>query len=1036
VEKVVDGIYYDRTNWVCEPLRIRAFTNSYSGVKALSLYKKNDDGSWSKVTAADGVTSAYTEAGVGETYDATHFTNTEVAEGLFRTDFCIKENGTYKVAFIDSAGRAIPESDEFTITNIDYGKPTMESVGLYHVTTSGTKGDAVVGTGAEQDHANEMIISVTNAKDLYTAPKNGTATYSGLYAYYYSKDSSDPPTKNSDKWIVLDKQNQTNCTWKTDSDGNTVYSFDIKLVGKAANGTYHIWVRDEAGNVTEYSQTIEVSGLMEKMANIQWDKSEANLTVPTVGYVTATYSGEPMSVSITSSNIKVVTVATDSAQASKSVFKLIPVDAGTATVTIVLTDYDGTQTTHTVDVTVHNLKPSVYTAIDNMQVKPEVQVDITPVFSGTNLTYYWYYQTEQGGASTLIDTKTDTRFQIINEMVGEDQTMWKSTLRIVKSDPEMDGWYFWCEAKATENTSEYQTTTTHIKLTVVGSLTTPTITANGGSLTSGDWCSVGYAFEISGSAIPSGAGSVGYEYKYDDDTIWTPCSTTLAYTVGDTTGKTLYVRAYNTLDDDVVSEAASFIIRLDTVDPEGSATAGIPTSWTSDDQTITLTFTDDASDFSEDTISVSVTSSKSLDKAYKPSDITFVSADSETHTAKYTVSIKASDTYTVTFKDVAGNEGQFEFTVSKIDKTGPQVIITESVSGTSVLGTVTAIDDASAGGSLLFSDNGGESYTIGMATGAYSGQSQFFWTSGTKYEVWVKDEAGNITKKTYTAGSGGATSGSTTTGGGTSSGGSSYVTPTLFEIDELEVDGYTFGKSGYLDASGEYHDYTTYTVGGDTITGLKVTVEAEPSSDGYLYGYAQFGNSNSSGSRFKIYWKDDATVSNEGGEGYFIIDASKITSSSKNASLKVLVAEYSDEELKKKLWSDSVSASVVLDTVAPTVSIGYNSTKNEVTINATDSISGIKEVKYALDMGVGGTLELDQTYTGKFTAPDGCIRVIVKATDKAGNSTIVYGDYFDDMDGSSSGGVGGIDSTLGGYADAYYYRSSLFNHYLVNSTGD
>ena len=203
-----------------------------------------------------------------------------------------------------------------------------------------------------------------------------------------------------------------------------------------------------------------------------------------------------------------------------------------------------------------------------------------------------------------------------------------------------------------------------------------------------------------------------------------------------------------------------------------------------------------------------------------------------------------------------------------------------------------------------------------------------------------------------------------------------------------------------------------------SLAGIAVEVEAYPASHGYLFGYAKL----STGQRFPIYWDDaaTATVSANGGSGRFCVDAETLTSSVKNGSITVTVAEYETEELSKVLHRDSMSTPITIDVNGHTVNISMASITYKITITAKDAISGVAAVKYAIK-------------------PDNTKQIIVEATDKLGNVSTTESTILDGSGGTGGGGAGGpggitgSDITGTAYEHAAYYRTTVVNYSRLKS---
>ena len=986
-DDVVPGVRFDQTTWVNTPRPIHIYVDTLSGVGEIDVFFKGEgETEFHELLREDGTPQYQLDESL---VDGEHFTATRLEMGLWRIDFGAAENGWYKVSFKDIANRPFDSAigtQEFEVTRIDYGIPTI-----------------VDATLDKEGHANEKTITVTDAHDEYTASIYG---YSELYGFAYSNESSEAPAKGDPAWQQFTSQNSS---YTVDENGTRHYSFDIHLAGHDDNGTYHIWVIDNAGNVSE-AKVVQVDGLMDKMENVQFDRDSLDLTVPVAGIVKVTFNGEPASISVETTNESVATGSYEMTSAELVTVTVNPVNYGTATITITLKDYDGTTYKHDVSVTVKNMIPTVKTDLQDVTTKPDTSATLSATFEGTNLSYTWYYATGLNGEGTPITSDNDNYSMSV---VDSDATLHTPTLTIKNATADMDGTYYWVVAQASEGTPAYTTRSRTAKLTVLGNVSAPTITANSGAVVSGQWTNTDLSFVFSGSTIPAGAGQVGYQYRYDNEETWSDCaSATLTYS-GDTHEKTLHVRAYNTLDKTVVSDTVDFIIRVDTVLPEVVIT-GNPTEWVSVDQTLTATVTDADSGITDETVKMSVKNSEGVDNG------TCTPAGD----GKYTFVITHSDTYTVTVHDQAGNELVVELRVNRIDKAAPTLAITQGTpDGTLCPVTIYATDDASTSEEILYTFDGGETWTRA---------SMQILTLNKTYVLGAKDAAGNITKKSVKI-----------TGNSSSGGGGGGGEPELITDSILAIDGYMLGKTKYISISPdgrteEVHDYVTTTISGAERTVLPVQIEAFPAEGGYLAGYAQL----STGQRYPIYWDDAATstVTSTGGTGTFYIEPETLTSSAKNGSVTVQVSEYENADASGKILNrDSVRSPITIDVDGPVVNISLDPVTKEITITARDAVTGIGKDAEGNDMVTYCLVDESDArsetylYTGSFNLPTGTKQVIVFAEDKCGNASTTESANLNGSGGS--GGIGGdgsgMDSDM--FKPSYYYRTSMFNYWLMGT---
>ena len=181
------------------------------------------------------------------------------------------------------AGDIGTDKNNYASTNIiDEVKPTI--------------GNSVGSTAA----GNTGTISISNIVDIG----------SGLTGIYISQNNTNPTA--------------TSVTWKQNT--NSQYSTTVN-----SNGTYYIWVIDNAGNISDVS-TCTVSGIVSKV-NIS-NYSDSSVTAPNTVTPNLSYTGTPKSIEYSSSNSSIATVNGNGVVTGISV--------GKATITATATNYDGT----------------------------------------------------------------------------------------------------------------------------------------------------------------------------------------------------------------------------------------------------------------------------------------------------------------------------------------------------------------------------------------------------------------------------------------------------------------------------------------------------------------------------------------------------------------------------------------------------------------------------------------------------------------------------------------------------------------------
>lgn len=358
-------------------------------------------------------------------------------------------------------------------------------------------------------------------------------------------------------------------------------------------------------------------------------------------------------------------------------------------------------------------------------------------------------------------------------------------------------------------------------------------------------------------------------------------------------------------------------------------------------------------------------------------------------------------------RDVAGNVAYYPVAIKTVDATGPSLTvsylsITEDHQSMTVL--LDAYDTRSK-------DNCEYCFNYDESTpdeNIWVETPQDVLKVGKTVVVAARDEAGNVTSET--------------------------ITPNLYSLseaddavklftnDELSISGYTLGAIDgegngiYIDNLGILHEYGKYNVNGKAVSAIPVRVEAAPISGGVLKGEATL-----SGITYPIYWNNECTKTETltGGAGYFFVDPSDLYRSARTASLKVVLKEY-DKDGQNVLNSDSLTVSVTLDFTPPTVNISL--AENAITIDANDTLSGISSIKYRIKDKDG---ESDwMNYTSPITLLKSA-SVTVQATDKAGNQSTTS---------SKKVTIAGSVSNNTDVSGSFYYRSTLFEHYLFGTT--
>lgn len=217
--------------------------------------------------------------------------------------FEVKKNTRINYAFYD--GNNLGEMKTANITNIDNDKPTIATL-----SGSSTKG-------------NSGQVTIIGMSD------NGG---SGVRGYYISTSNS-TPTETSVSWIPV-----TSSTY-----GHKV----------TKNGTYYVWIIDKVGNISD-SKSCTVSGIVPKVTYV--NLNDITMLLGNTQSIPISHDGEYSKMESSSSTEGILQFYGPSTINAKSV--------GTTTLTVTLTNYDGTTVSKSCKVTVKSINVG-YTASDS-----------------------------------------------------------------------------------------------------------------------------------------------------------------------------------------------------------------------------------------------------------------------------------------------------------------------------------------------------------------------------------------------------------------------------------------------------------------------------------------------------------------------------------------------------------------------------------------------------------------------------------------------------------------------------------------------
>lgn len=383
--------------------------------------------------------------------------------------------------------------------------------------------------------------------------------------------------------------------------------------------------------------------------------------------------------------------------------------------------------------------------------------------------------------------------------------------------------------------------------------------------------------------------------------------------------------------------------------------------------------------------------------------------DGATWQSEPTITVSDEQAIGLKVRDKAGNIAYYPFMVKNVDATGPSLTISYlnvTTNRQSVIVLLNGYDARSKNNcEYCFDYNEAD-----LEANVWTTSTQGTLKVGQTVVVATRDELGNVTSEMITPSIYDVTKNENTF--------------KLFTNDYLEISGYTLGpidggQGLYLDRTGLLHEYGTYKVEGKAVYAIPVKVEGAPIGGGILKGHATL-----SGTDYPIYWNNECTKTETltGGAGYFFLDPSALYKSAQTATVKVTLKEY-DKDNNKVLNSDELSAVLMLDFTPPVVNMSLDTKDgtNTLTIEARDPLSGLYSVKYKIRDKDGESDWMD------YTAPITLTRsgeVTVSATDKVGNQSVTTSKKL-----TISGSVSDNTDVSG----SFYYRSSLFEHYLFGT---
>ena len=400
----------------------------------------------------------------------------------FSDKFETTQNGKYTIYAEDNIGNK--KVTTVTVTDIDLTKPTIS---LTPNTTS--TANSVTLTGKSQD------------------------TESGIMAYAWT-DTSAQPTKWTNITPTKDQITQT----------TTVTS----------NCTKYFWTKDSSQNINVASKTI--TNIVAKASITAYN----NLTIEigNTGTPTLTKTGTPKSTVYSSSNTRIATI-------NSSTGEVKGVATGSATMTVTMTNYDGTTVTKTCTVTVvDTTKPTIRLAVNTTSTANSVTLTGTSQDTGSGLVAYAW--TDTSAQPTKWTNITPTKDQITQ------------TTTVTSNCTK----YFWTK-DSSQNINVASLTITNIvakvsitaynNLTIVaGNTGTPTLTKTGeakSTVYSSSNTGIATINSTTGAVKGVAAGSATMTVKmtnYDGTTVTKTCTVTVQAAVAQV-GSTYYASIANAI---------------------------------------------------------------------------------------------------------------------------------------------------------------------------------------------------------------------------------------------------------------------------------------------------------------------------------------------------------------------------------------------------------------------------------------------------------------------------------------------------------
>ena len=322
-------------------------------------------------------------------------------------------NGTMYARLVEKAQTGnISSNASSTISKIDKGNPEMVSTSASGVTWSGATGTVTL-TGKAKDTVSGIKWYQFSTSDKLTKDSSGwkeiaattqettqtSKVTSGGTWYFYVKDQAQNVNKKSVSVTISDttqptislsqsttnKANSLTLTGKSKDTGSGLVGYawvkdstsapsSWKSIAQTnseitqqytveSNGTYYFWTKDGVGKTSVTS--LKITNIATKVTAIT-SFGGATLLRGNTTTLSITYTGEPKSISYTSNNASLASINSNRLVTASST------STGSATMTVTITNYDGSKLTKTSTVQVNSGAARVNNKVDYASLKEAI----------------------------------------------------------------------------------------------------------------------------------------------------------------------------------------------------------------------------------------------------------------------------------------------------------------------------------------------------------------------------------------------------------------------------------------------------------------------------------------------------------------------------------------------------------------------------------------------------------------------------------------------------------------------------------------